>query len=373
MPKKEQRIIYGAIAILFVCFLGFPLILLLANMFATGEEGLFSNISYVVTQKEFFSSLGNSFLISGVSGLVTTVLAFVMAYTVNYTNIPKWLRSFIIVMVAVPMLFPTITYGFAIIYSFGKQGLITGFLGKQLLDIYGFNGLLLGYVAYTLPTAFLLLHNTFKYIDKKYLTVSQLMGDSPTKCFMVTTFRPMIATICTAMIQAFFLCFTDYGIPAAVGGEFNVIATTLYNQMLGASPNFGRGAVVAMMMLLPSVLSIIIQHRLDKTNFRYSKISQVELPKNPLRDILLGTFSTGTLLAVLSIFAVVFVIPFVRQWPYDKTASFSTFFIRIEGSNITGTLVNSITVSLITAVIGSVLVYACGLISQRSSGGTRLR
>ncbi|MEG0157212.1 MAG: hypothetical protein RR661_06135, partial [Anaerovoracaceae bacterium] len=145
MPKKEQRIIYGAIAILFVCFLGFPLILLLANMFATGEEGLFSNISYVVTQKEFFSSLGNSFLISGVSGLVTTVLAFVMAYTVNYTNIPKWLRSFIIVMVAVPMLFPTITYGFAIIYSFGKQGLITGFLGKQLLDIYGFNGLLLGY------------------------------------------------------------------------------------------------------------------------------------------------------------------------------------------------------------------------------------
>ena len=42
------------------------------------------------------------------------------------------------------MLLPTITYGFAIIYSFGKQGLLTKLFGRQLFDIYGFNGLLFG-------------------------------------------------------------------------------------------------------------------------------------------------------------------------------------------------------------------------------------
>ncbi len=55
------------------------------------------------------------------------------------------------------MLLPTITYGFAIIYSFGKQGLLTQLFGRQLFDIYGFNGLLLGYVVYTLPIAFTLI------------------------------------------------------------------------------------------------------------------------------------------------------------------------------------------------------------------------
>ena len=42
------------------------------------------------------------------------------------------------------MLLPTITYGFAIIYSFGRQGLLTQLFGVQLFDIYGFNGLLFG-------------------------------------------------------------------------------------------------------------------------------------------------------------------------------------------------------------------------------------
>lgn len=41
-----------------------------------------------------------------------------------------------------PMLLPTITYGFAIIYSFGKQGLLTRLFGRQFVEIYGFGGLL---------------------------------------------------------------------------------------------------------------------------------------------------------------------------------------------------------------------------------------
>ena len=64
------------------------------------------------------------------------------------------------------MFLPTLTYGFAIIYSFGKQGFLTKLFGRQLFDIYGFNGLLIGYIIYTLPVSFLLIHNTMGYIDK---------------------------------------------------------------------------------------------------------------------------------------------------------------------------------------------------------------
>lgn len=77
-----------------------------------------------------------------------------------------------------PMFLPTITYGFAIIYSFGKQGLLTRLFGRQLFNIYGLNGLLVGYVIYTLPIAFMLIHNTMGYIDKKFMIVSRVMGDN---------------------------------------------------------------------------------------------------------------------------------------------------------------------------------------------------
>ena len=65
------------------------------------------------------------------------------------------------------MLLPTITYGFAIIYSFGKQGLVTTLLGKQFFEIYGLNGLVLGFVIYTLPISYMLTSNTYGYLDRE--------------------------------------------------------------------------------------------------------------------------------------------------------------------------------------------------------------
>ena len=96
-------------------------------------------------------ALGNSFLVSAVSGVITVIVAFILAYTVNNTNIPERLKKIISSVTVFPMLLPTITYGFAIIYSFGKQGLITNILGFAPFDIYGFKGLVIGYVIYTLP------------------------------------------------------------------------------------------------------------------------------------------------------------------------------------------------------------------------------
>ena len=120
------------------------------------------------------------------------------------------------------------SYGFAIIYSFGKQGLLTRLLGRQFFDIYGFGGLLVGYVIYTIPVAFLLIHNTMGFVDKKTIIVSKAMGDRDLATFWIAILRPLLGTLAGAFIQAFFLCFTDFGIPASVGGGYEVIATLLY-------------------------------------------------------------------------------------------------------------------------------------------------
>ena len=269
------------LAVFFLAFLALPMIMVLARSFtADGTAGItFSNYVEVLTEKGFLQALGNSLLISVCSALVTTVPAFILAYTIHYTNVGRRYKKLVEKAAVLPMLLPTITYGFAIIYSFGNEGLLTKLFGRKLFDIYGFNGLLLGYVIYTLPISFMLIHNAMGYIDKRFMIVSRLMGDSLLQTFRMTILTPLLGTLAASFIQTFFLCFTDFGIPASVGGQFEVIASVLYTEMLGSVPNFGNGAVVALVIIIPSVVSITVLHILEKYNVRYNKISPIELKK----------------------------------------------------------------------------------------------
>ena len=350
---------------LFALFLVYPTVRLLLKSILS-ENGMTMEFYHsVLTQKGFLKALENSFLIAGVSALLTTGLAFFLAYTIHYTNINAKFKKGSEKAAVLPMFLPTLTYGFAIIYSFGKQGFLTKLFGRQLFDIYGFNGLLIGYIIYTLPVSFLLIHNTMGYIDKKFMIVSRIMGDNRVSTFMMTIFRPLAGTLMASFIQSFFLCFTDFGIPASVGGKFEVIASVLYSQMLGSVPDFHKGSVVAVMMLLPSIVSIALLRYLEKYNVRYQKISVMELPKNRGRDWLCGIGSGLIILGVLSIFAVIFIVPFVQDWPYQTGFSMEHFRAVFQDAGLMGVYKNSLYVALLTAVFGTLAAYGSALITAQ--------
>ena len=367
--NREIKIIFILLAVFFLAFLALPMIMVLARSFtADGTAGItFSSYVEVLTEKGFLQALGNSLLISVCSALVTTVLAFILAYTIHYTNVGRRYKKLVEKAAVLPMLLPTITYGFAIIYSFGNEGLLTKLFGRKLFDIYGFNGLLLGYVIYTLPISFMLIHNAMGYIDKRFMIVSRLMGDSPLQTFRMTILTPLLGTLAASFIQTFFLCFTDFGIPASVGGQFEVIASVLYTEMLGSVPNFGNGAVVALVMIIPSVVSITVLHILEKYNVRYNKISPIELKKGRKRDAAFGVLSALILISVFSIFAVMFVVPFVDEWPYRISFTLEHVRAVFEDNTLFGVYTNSLMVAVITALAGTLLSYGAALVTARST------
>lgn len=367
--NREIKVIFILLAVFFLAFLALPMIMVLARSFtADGEAGItFSNYMEVLAGKGFLQALGNSLLISVCSALVTTVLAFILAYTIHYTNVGRRYKKLVEKAAVLPMLLPTITYGFAIIYSFGNEGLLTKLFGRKLFDIYGFNGLLLGYVIYTLPISFMLLHNAMGYIDKRFMIVSRLMGDSPLQTFRMTILTPLLGTLAASFIQTFFLCFTDFGIPASVGGRFEVIASVLYTEMLGSVPDFGNGAVVALVMIIPSIVSITVLHILEKYNVRYNKISPIELKKGRKRDAAFAVLSALILLGVFSVFAVMFVVPFVDEWPYRISFTMEHVRAVFEDNTLLGVYTNSLMVAVITALAGTLLSYGAALVTARST------
>ena len=366
--EKELTALFAVVALLFLAFLAIPMALVVVRSFLSADGGAtHANFTSVFSDPDFVQSIFNSLTVSATAALVSTACAFLLSYTVNCTNLPEGARKAVSVLTQVPMLLPTITYGFAIIYSFGRQGLLTNLLGFQPFDIYGFNGLLIGYVIYTLPTAFLLINNSFQFVDKRFMVVSRIMGDSGAKTFMNTIVRPLASSLCVAFILSFFLSFTDYGIPTSVGGTYDTIALELYNQMLGAIPDFNKGAVIAIVMLVPSIASIIVMTILERHAIRYDKISPIEIPRNPVRDVACGVASAIALLCVLSVFLVILIVPFVDMWPFKMEFTLDHVSSVFTDPDLAGVFTNSLIVAALTALFGCLVAYAAALVTARSN------
>ena len=365
--QKELKVLYLLITLTLAAILLYPLGCVLFQSVLTKSGALgFENYASTLTQSQFWTALGNSFTVSGISAAIATVMAFFCAYGLHFTRIQPSIKKVIQIIVLLPLFLPSITYGFAVIYSFGRLGLISQLIAPPPFSIYGFWGLLIADVIYTLPPAFLILYNAFFYVDRNFITVSKLMGDSPSKTFYITAVRPVVGSILSAFILSFFLSFTDFGIPVSIAGEYEVIATQLYTTMMGAIPNFGEGAVIAMAMLVPSVASVVLLRWVDRFNFRYNKISKSEVSVNRVRDGLYLSYYLIITLALLSVFVVMFVVPFVKQWPYQPFFTLDVITRIVSDSSIWQVYEHSVAVALVSAAVGTVFCYAAALVKARS-------
>ncbi|MFR6185480.1 MAG: hypothetical protein ACLUJG_07955 [Lawsonibacter sp.] len=110
-------------------------------------------------------------------------------------------------------------------------------LGRQLFDIYGFCGLMVGYVIYTIPVAVSAHPQYHGICGQKTLTVSKVMGDKALSTFLDAVAAPAAGDLGRSALSRPSSCaLPTFGIPASVGGGYEVIATLLYNQMLGGIP-----------------------------------------------------------------------------------------------------------------------------------------
>lgn len=365
--QKELKVLYILITLTLAAILLYPLGCVLFQSVLTKEGGIgLTNYTSLLSQSSFWTALANSFTVSGISAAIATLMAFFCAYGLHFTRIRPGVKKVIQIIVLLPLFLPSITYGFAVIYSFGRLGLISQLIAPPPFSIYGFWGLLIADVIYTLPPAFLILYNAFFYVDRNFITVSKLMGDGPWQTFYMTAIRPVVGSLLSAFILSFFLSFTDFGIPVSIAGEYEVIATQLYTTMMGAIPNFGEGAVIAMAMLVPSVASVVMLRWVDRFNFRYNKISKAEVSTNAFRDALYLLYYALISLALLSVFVVMFVVPFVKQWPYQPYFTLDVITRIVSDSSIWQVYEHSIGVALISAAVGTIFCYAAALVKARS-------
>ncbi|MEG2109646.1 MAG: putative 2-aminoethylphosphonate ABC transporter permease subunit [Clostridium sp.] len=358
--KEEllKKVLIIIMVTLLITFVLIPVIMLFFTLTEdkNGNYVGFKNVIEYLTSLGFRISLKNSLYVSSVSTVISVILAFIYAYGITRTNIK--FKGAYHYLALLPIFAPTMLYGIALIYMFGNKGFVTMNLGIDI-ELYGPFGIIISEIIYAFPQCFLILYMALKSTDNKLYEAADTLGTSKIKQFFYITLPGIKYSLISSVFVAFTLSFTDFGAPKIVGGSYNVLATDVYKQVVGQN-NIPMGATVGMILVIPAVLSFVID-RVTNSKTKNCGLnngsSLFNIKENKVRDGLFFIFNSIIALAFLSMIIVVFLAAFIKIWPYDMSLTLDHFNLNTGSGDGFKSYINSVTVALITAVIGTIITF----------------
>ena len=249
-PLLAFTIIFTMVSL--VVFAVIPLVKVLIQSFIS-YEGTVSFDAYLraFTSEENFKALSHSLTLGAASGILSTAIGFLFAYSAAYVHM-RWKRLFNLIAM-LPIVSPPFAIALSIILLFGSRGLISyTLLGLQDVNIYGFRGLLFAQTLSYFPIAYLLLNGVLGSIDPSIEEAVRNMGASRGKTFLHVTLPLCLPGIANAFLLVFIKSVADFGNPITIGGNYQTLATQIYYQAIGNYDMQG-GAAVAILLLLISI------------------------------------------------------------------------------------------------------------------------
>ncbi len=330
---------------------------------AKDEEGRWTGFGQAISYL-FNPTLLTSFQHSLTIALWTTVFAlsfgFVYAFAISRTNVKG--KRVLLGFAMLPLFAPTMMHGIALIYLFGRQGIVTtglfGLFPGVDIGLYGPVGIVMAEIIYTFPQVVLLMYVALRQSDQGLYDAAKTMGiSSAGRLFGITIPSIRLAFVSAGMV-AFTLSFTDYGAPKLVGGQYNVLATDVYKQVVGQQ-NFALGAVAGILLMTPALIAFVVdQAASQKPSFSLNaKAKALEIGIHRVRDVLFGLFAYGMALVVAVLFLMMIVASVTPVWPYTFGFSLEHFtFNSYTGDGFT-VFLNSLIAATGTAVFGTLFAF----------------
>ncbi|MGE6552671.1 putative 2-aminoethylphosphonate ABC transporter permease subunit [Bacillus mycoides] len=362
--KEEwiQRLLIIGMLLSFFIMLVLPLLQLFTQAFYDKDGAFvgFANFSKYFTTPTLVQSLQNTIWISGATTIISVTLAFAYAYAIARTNVfGKRVFQYIALL---PLFAPTMMHGIALTYLFGNQGLITkgmfGLFEGIQIPLYGPVGIVMAEVMYTFPQAFLILLIALQGSDYRLYEASNMLGASKVKQFLTVTLPSVKYGLISAMFVVFTLSFTDFGAPKIVGGQYNVLATDVYKQVIGQQ-NMSMGATVGMILLIPAIFAFAVDRitQRKQANLLSSKAVPYRIINNKKRDVISFVYCSVVTFMIILLFVAVGIAASVKVWPYNMSFTLEHFnFSSLTGDGLEA-FKNSVIVSAVTAVIGAILTF----------------
>ncbi len=348
-----------------------PLATLLLRAFEdqAGQFVGLANFAAYVTTPALLGAAWNSAWTAALTTLVVVPTAFLYAYALTRSCMP--LKGLFRAIMLIPVLAPSLLPALALIYLFGNQGMLRGLLMGE--SIYGPIGIVIAQCFYCFPHAAIILAVALSTTDARLYEAAEALRAGRLRIFATVTLPGARYGLVSAAVVVFTLVVTDFGIPKVIGGQFPVLATDVYKQVVGLQ-DFNMGAVVGIVLLLPAVGAFLLDRWAQgkrAATLSGRAVAYVPRPRRG-RDLPLLGLCLGVAAVLVGILAIAVWGSLIRFWPYTLSLTLDNYdFARFDATGWDSLLV-SVRMAALAALLGSVLVFCTAWLLERGTPPSRL-
>ena len=328
------------------------------------------NFSAYLKNPSLFDSVSNSLFVAGSATVLAVLLAFLYAYALTRTRMPG--KKIFAAIAIIPLLSPSLLQAISLVYLFGNQGIIKGMLFGH--SIYGPIGIISGLSMWAFPMALIIIKASLVASDGRLYEAAISMRTGAARMFFTITLPEVKYGLISSLFVVFTLTFTDFGVAKVIGGNYGVLSTDLFKQVIGQQ-NFQMGAVVGLILLLPAVLSFLIDRHAQRKQI--SMVSSRSVPYEPrpnrLRDGLFLAYCLLIAFILIGFLGMAAFASLVKFWPYNMDISLSNYRFDIMDGGGWDAYTNSIIMSFGVAIFGTVLIFVSAYVVEKIRSFSFLR
>ncbi len=351
-------------ALVLVVFLLLPMGALLSHS-VVDDAGHWSlqRFKDVLTAPGMADAAWNTFWVALVVTAITVPLAFLYAYAIQRSCMP--FKGLWRMLGLSPLLGPSLVGAIAFIQWFGTQGVLKPWLGDT--SVYGPLGIVMATVFASFPHALMVLIVALATADGRLFEAADALGASRWRKFVTVTLPAAKYGLISAGMLVFAYSVSEFGIPKVIGGNFKVLAVEIYVQTVGQQ-NLGHGAVVALMLLVPVMLTYVVDRRVQRR--QQASMTARAVPYQPKRDVardgLLLLFTAVVATAMLAVLGMAIYTSFITFWPYNLAPTLGHYTYGLADAGVGNAYLNSLWMALLTAALGTPFIFVTAYLVEKT-------
>ena len=337
---------------------------------ANGDFVGLNNFIVYFSNSGLINSIGNSISIAIMTTVLVVSLALLCAYTLCRSGIAA--KGTLRLLLMGPIFAPSLLPAISLVYLFGNQGVINSWLMGE--SIYGPIGIVISLSFWCFPHALMILTTALSNTDARLYESARALRTSPLRTFFTITLPSIKYGLVSASFVVFTLAITDFGAPKVIGGQYNVLATDIYKQVIGMQ-DFQMGAVVSVVLLLPALLAFAVDRWVQRKQVSLFTARAVPFQPRPnaFKDTLLLLLCSPVLITIVAVLGMAVFASLVTFWPYNLTLSFNNYQFDLMDGGGWQAYYNSLTMAVLTALIGSLLIFGNAYLVEKVAGLKLLR
>jgi iron(III) transport system permease protein len=330
-----------------------------------GEFVGIANFATYFQTPSLLHSIWNSVWVSTLVTAITIPLAFTFAYALTRSCIRY--KALLRNIALVPILAPSLLAAISFIFWFGNQGLLKSWLGGA--QIYGAPGIVLSMVFATFPHALMILVTALSLTDARLYEAADALGTSAFRKFHTITLPGAKYGIISAWMVVFTYALSDFGIPKVIGGNFNMLATDIFKLVIGQQ-DFPKGAVVAIILLLPVAVTYVVDSYVQKRQSALLSARSVPFAPKPAPafDWMMAAFCWLLAFLMLAVLGMAMYGSVVKLWPYNFSLVLDHYRLGLIDAGVITAWFNSVHMAFWCATLGAVFIFFTAYLLEKTRG-----